>query len=443
MRYALLVAIMVVACLLAVLRPKIGLLFYLWFAIVRPDTLAWAPDSGFSMMLGTVTLIGSLRYVPRLLRMLINPWVWLLVLLWLLCLISTVLAVAPDLSYRPFFQFSRMLVMALAIPLFISSVEDVKWCVWVIGGSLGFIGAKLGFFGLIHGGVRYAAGYSVGGFLGDNNTVALAMVMGLPLCWYAFGMVKQLWAKLMFGSMCFLLLAGIVMCHSRGGVLATGVVALVIALRSKRKLLTLALLTLFSIPSVFLVRSTFFERMETLARYEEDSSAYGRLVYAKAAIDMWRDYPLTGVGFGTHNEMRLLKHYVKLEKDPEMVIHNTYLQMLADSGIFAFAVYVILLFGALFWLEHAVRRTRRMFPEEAPILLSLQTALVGFMVGCTFLSRVDFDLTYMLLMTMAAWQMAERLSARPQVVPATEAVQPPKPALAASARTGISRTWPR
>ena len=88
--------------------------------------------------------------------------------------------------------------------------------------------------------------------------------------------------------------------------------------------------------------------------------------------------------------------------------HSTYFQVLVDSGVFAFATYVTLLFGTIIWLEVSRRRMARLATGDHVYPAALQAALVGFAVGCTFLSRVQFDLTYILLMATAAWRNIER-----------------------------------
>jgi O-antigen ligase len=108
--------------------------------------------------------------------------------------------------------------------------------------------------------------------------------------------------------------------------------------------------------------------------------------------------------------MRIQPQYMSHIDHPSkaQVIHNTYLQMLTDSGVFAFGLYIVLLFGTIFWLGRSAKRMWLLDPQLAHVPMALQAALITFAVGSTFLSRVNFDLTYYLLTAAAAWLPIER-----------------------------------
>jgi putative inorganic carbon (hco3(-)) transporter len=296
----------------------------------------------------------------------------------------------------------------------------------LMGGSLGFLGAKYGLFGLINGGVRFTDG--PGGFLADNNCFALAMVMSVPLLWYARELVEHHLAKLALAAAAFLTVAAVVMTFSRGGAVALIVVFLVIGLRSRRKLGFLIVVVLFCAPAVLLVRVAYFERLKTIQNYEEEASANSRIVYGQMALQMAADYPWIGVGFGSYNQMAMQQRYMpEVEDIRRQVVHNTYLQMLTDSGVFAFGIYVSLLFGTIVWLGFSARRVRTVDPRLAIVPVALQVSLIAYAVGSTFLSRVQFDLTYYLLMAAAAWHpIAREIVASPPEEPEPETAPEPE-----------------
>ena len=259
---------------------------------------------------------------------------------------------------------------------------------------------------MLQGGARFTEGMGSAGLISDNNCLALALAMAAPLCWYARNFFESWWLRLAILGMLFSTIAAIVMTHSRGGALAFVIGFAPVVLRAKRKLPIMLLVAVLSAPALFMVRESYFARMESIADYTTEVSAVSRIDYAKAAIAMWKDYPLAGVGFGTANYTRLVANY--LGRDDSHVAHNTYLQVLVDSGIFAFLNYCGLLFGALYWLQRSASRLRRRLPGMEIYPVMLQSSLLAFAVGSTFLSRVNFDYTYMLLMAVAAWIPIER-----------------------------------
>ncbi|MGH9614326.1 MAG: hypothetical protein ACRD4P_14730, partial [Bryobacteraceae bacterium] len=64
--------------------------------------------------------------------------------------------------------------------------------------------------------------------------------------------------------------------------------------------------------------------------------------------------------------------------------------------------------GTIAWLGLSVHRMKRSHPELAPYPMMLQTSLLGFAIGSAFLSRVEFDLIWMLLLASAVWYRIER-----------------------------------
>jgi O-antigen ligase len=149
--------------------------------------------------------------------------------------------------------------------------------------------------------------------------------------------------------------------------------------------------------------------METLENVHEEASAESRLLHAAIALKMARDYPLLGVGFGGFNYAALAPRYMD-EFNPQLmnhVAHNSYLQMLVDSGIFAFLLYSGLLVYAILWLGRSAARMRDTNPPYEPIPLAIQGALIVFAVGSTFYSCQRMDLPYIFLMAAAAWRTIE------------------------------------
>jgi probable O-glycosylation ligase (exosortase A-associated) len=291
------------------------------------------------------------------------------------------------------------------IPLLIHSVEHVRKLLLVVGLSLGFWGLKLGLYGLAHGGVMMANSSLESGM--DNNTLALAISIGMALCWYARyfpGCTR--WMRWGLLGVVFSSTAAIVMSNSRGSSLALLAVFVTIVLRSKRKVGTLLVLAGFGGLAVYSVWDAYVARMSTLQNYEQEASAASRVDHAKAAVAVWQDYPVTGVGFGGRNYARLAGRH--LGRANIHVVHNSYIQMLVDCGIFGFLIYVGLLFGAIVWLGVSAARMKRWRAGYESFPRAIQAALISFAVGSTFYSVERLEILYILLMSAAAWKTAEQ-----------------------------------
>lgn len=416
MRAIVLLPVMALVAFAGLLWPLVGLLGYFWFALLRPDVLAYVPGRfPISQILAGIAVVSAVREWPYSFRLFSNPISRWLLLLQIPILASVVFAVDPSLSYEPYWMYLRVIGLPLLIVMVVRTLDDLRWSLLVLGMSVGALGLKFGVWGFLAGGAKFANGYE--GLLADNNNLALAFAMTVALCWYLRDIVTSRPLKLTLLAMIFTTTAALIMTHSRGGAVSLGAAFLLILRRSRHKVGIAIVMAMLAAPALFLVRDSYFDRISTIENYQQDNSAVGRIENSKAAIAMWADYPLFGVGFGMDNFVKLSSRY--LGRENNLVVHNTYMQMLADSGIFAFLIWVGLLFGTIFWLGRSAKQWRDRDPELAAYPMAIQGALVTFAVGSLFLSRVQFDLYYMLLMCAAAWYGIEQeLVAQPEEVSA-------------------------
>jgi probable O-glycosylation ligase (exosortase A-associated) len=419
-RYLIVIATVVGICVLAPVRPVLGLYGYYWFAMMRPDVLSWAGPNRYSMLIAVVTLLSNVPGMLRNLPMLVlNSILRNLLLFFLAVTISVVVAVDPSLCFERYNQFLRVFLMALIVPLIVTTADQLRWFAVVVAGSLGLLGSKYGLWGLVRGGAVFNQGF--GGMLSDNNTMALAFAMAVPLCWYARLLVPWKFARIGFIAAAVCNLAAVVFTHSRGGILASGVGLLVIVLSERRRVLAFLMLAGAAAGIAYMVWDSFGSRMSTLKDPEKEASARSRIELAKAAPKLWMDYPLFGVGFTETNEQRLIFKYVPPQYAVAYagkVLHNNWLQILVDSGIFAFLLYVWLLLSTAARMWSAGRRlTKEGKTADAAIPLMIAVSLMIFAVGSTFLSRTIFDLFYVLLCTAAAWlEIAKKSGPAPQQI---------------------------
>ncbi len=398
-------------CILSPLRPVLGLYGYYWFGMMRPDILAWSGPNRYSLFLALATLLSNL---PRILRnlplLILNPLLRNMLLFLLVVTISVITAVDPTLCVDRYLFFLRVFVMAVAIPLVLETKNQLRWFCLVVAGSLGALGTKYGLYGVVHGGVVFHVGY--GGFLSDNNTMALAFAMAVPMCWFTRHLVPSGWMKLGLIGASAISLAAVTLTHSRGGILAVSTGLLLITMLEKRKWIAVGLLGTAGAGVAFLVWASLSSRMATLKDPNAESSARGRIAVAMAAPRIWMDYPFFGVGFTETNQQRLIFKYVPPEDSATYagkVLHNTWLQILVDSGIFALLLYIWTLASAMLRMWRAGRQLSAAgFTEEAAVPYAIFTALGVFVVGSTFLSRTTFDLYYVLICAAAAWMETEK-----------------------------------
>ena len=148
----------------------------------------------------------------------------------------------------------------------------------------------------------------------------------------------------------------------------------------------------------------WFGRMGTIQTYEEDSSAMGRIEVWKDGFQYALDHPWLGAGFDGWRAVT--------QRD----WHSSYIEILAEHGFIAFAMWFSLLVGTLISLTRLNIITRR-FPEMAWVknyTTMLRASLIAYAAGTVFLGLSYWDIFYhlvfisILVKKFAEEEMAER-----------------------------------
>jgi probable O-glycosylation ligase (exosortase A-associated) len=444
-REAILIVIIVFGSLAALIRPKIGLYIYTWYSIARPDVLAWIDrvENYYSFIIAVCTLLGSVQMLPKVKNIFTSSISRSVTLMMIPVIISGLMPTYPALTEVRFSQFMKLMLVVFLIPILIDDEKDLKHFLLTVAGSLGFVGVKFGGFGVKGGGGQLSAGY--GPILSDNNFVALALAMGVPMLWFGRMLVNSKLIRTGMIGAILLSIAGIIMSNSRGGNLALGVVVLFVVLTTRQRVMALGLIAFGAVGAIYMVQDMYFNRMSTLSDVESEASAASRLYHTQAALRMWMDHPLTGVGFGGQNYAVMNYRYTTREGLSGSVAHNSWVQMLVDSGIFAFLFYVLAFLISFFFLRASAKRMRRVFPERPDLEafpMMMLGGLLAFAVGSTFYSCQRMDLPYMLLFAAACWQRIEPKARNDQQRQAAVQSAPQPASLLAGDQTAIRGVRP-
>jgi len=441
LRELLLIAISLGLVVAAFARPFWGLCGWFWFSVMRPDALAWSEGKyPIAKVLGAIVLVTSLpRVFSNLGSKLKNPWLWIFLAYMVPITLSGLFPVGPMLSPDRFGAFLRLALMALLIPLAIQTTDELKVFLAVVAGSMGFVGAKFGAWSLMHGGATFLTGYSR---QYDNNTLGLAFAIATPLCWYTASLLRHQYFKLGFIAMSFLSGMAAVMTTSRGAALSLMAAVGYIMLRSRQKIAVVILILIGMGPGIYLVQDQVMARIQSSGA---QASALNRIRLARIAIEMWKDYPVLGVGFGSRNFIALASNY----SDRPVIhnAHNSWLQTFADSGTLAGVLFLVLVFGQIAWLSLSIRRIKRLRPDLLPLAYMLQAGLITYAIDATFHSFHRMELAYVLLLSTTAWyrfvkviieEPSSEEAPAPAAAPETVAASAPPVGIATRLRTSNS-----
>lgn len=374
-------------------RPYIGILVWSWLSYMNPHRLAFgfARDFPFAQIVAIV-LLASMLFSGEKRKF---PWetttvLWALFLFWML--ISTLNAFFFEVAWDQYIKIIKIqLVTALTIVL-ITDQKKVDYLIWVIVVSIGYYSFKGGIFTLLTAGAHRVYGPS-GTFISDNNTLALAVLMVLPLIAYLSMISTKKWVKYGLYSGFFFSFVSALGSQSRGALVALLCVAIFFWLKSKSKLLTLMLFLLLGIVVFPIMPESWYSRMDTIENYEEDRSALGRINSWGYSINVASNR-LTGGGFHSWKP----ETFAIYAPDPNMVhaAHSIYFGPLGDHGWPGLVLFLLIFFTTwrnLNWIISV--RGRLPDGDHAPRLAQmLQVSLVAYFSGGAFLSLAYFDLPW-------------------------------------------------
>jgi putative inorganic carbon (HCO3(-)) transporter len=378
---------------------------YLWISVMNPHRLTWsfAHDLGFASIVAVVTLLGllfskDLKWPPM------NALMLGLVFFAAWTGITTVFALYPGPSYERWETLMKTILMAFLIPVLFHKKEDLRLLIWVLVVSIAYYGVKGGLWTLATGGEARVYGPS-GSYIEDNNSVAIAIVMMIPLMRYLQLTSQHRSIRWVLVAMMILCGVAILGTYSRGALLAATAMGLFLWWKGRHKLPVFFVVLLALPVALASMPGKWFERMETIKAYDQDSSASMRLNSWATMWNLAKDRPLVGGGF----EVATPEVYGRYSPDPAFppqVAHSIYFQALGEHGFIGLTLYLVLL-GALWSKAGTLIRLAREQPAldlgwARDFSLMMQVALIGFAVGGAFLSLVNFDVPYYLVAMMVA-----------------------------------------
>ena len=365
-----------------------ALLFYLWNAYFRPEFWVWSNilfSFNLSFIIGVylvgVTLLSFQSFV-------FNGRVALLMAFAGQTLLSTVMSENADVSWIYFNEFAKALLVSYLIVVLVDDVKKLRLTLAVIGLSLGFEAAKQGWVvWMLNPG---AANQNPHPFLGDNNGVALGMMMLVPVLSALAQTATKRWAKYMWGIFAVGVFMRGLSTYSRGGFLCAGVVGLFYLIRSPNRLRALLIAGLVAGAALPVMPDAFWDRMNTITApsEERDDSAAGRIHYWAVAREMAKAKPVYGVGFNTFSRSYDAYDFSGGYWGVYRACHSAWFGIMAEEGLPGFALLVVMLLQG-YWTFFRVRRFTRQRPEYRELRLyagGLETSFSAYVCGATFLS---------------------------------------------------------
>jgi probable O-glycosylation ligase (exosortase A-associated) len=310
--------------------------------------------------------------------------------------VSTWLGVNPEYSWLYYQDFIKSTIITYLISLLASDYSRFRLIVLTMAFSLSFEGAKQGWAQLVlNPGVMNQNRMP---FLGDNNGVAVGVLMMVPLLVALARTAPSRWERWLHGFLAIGMLYRGVSTFSRGGFLAATALGAVYVARSHNRARALVGAAIAATIVFSVMPDSFWDRMDTITvdeGEEADGSIRGRLHFWGVAFEMARDKPIFGVG---HNGFPVAYD----RYDPTTAafgmsrgVHSMWMGTLSELGFVGLCLFLALLWLA--WracqLSRQLARAGRIRAEFEHFAAALQMAFVACAVGGSF---VNFQYVEML-----------------------------------------------
>lgn len=376
---------------LALAYPFAGVILWTWFTIQNPHQEAFGFSNALplNLIIAMVTvgawLLSKDRKVPPSHFLL---WMMLIFLVWMT--FNSFFAYSPDWSWPFWSRTWKIFALGLVAAAMATNRVRIHALIWAIVISLFYYGMKGGIFTVMTGGNYHVLGpgHSI---IEDNNQLALALLMCLPLANYLRLQSVNRYVRWALAGGMALTLVSVVGSYSRGAIIALGALAIFWWLRSRNKIVYLVLAGVFTFSAFTFMPDTFWDRVNTIQTAQDDASFHGRVVAWQVATNYANDHFPFGAGFYGPQLGGIFHSYFPTED--AHAAHSIYFQVLGEHGYPGLLIYLAIIVGAFLTSSRIARATRG--HDEllwaSQLALMIQTSLIAFCVGGAALSMAYYD----------------------------------------------------
>lgn len=380
------------------MRPYIGLLVWSWLGYMNPNRLCYGFAISFPwvQLVAIVTLV-SLAFSKEGKKIPVSSITILLVVFFAWTTFTTFFAVETASAWQWWDQFGKILIMVWLTLILVRDRQRMHFLIWIIVISLGFYGLKGGIFTLLTGGSHHVYG-PAGSFISDNNDLAQALCMTLPLMRYLH--LQSQSKRIRIAMVLSMILTGIAILgtYSRGGLITLAVVSSILFLKTRGRVGVVALAAVLGMIAYQFMPPKWTERMDTLHNAEQTESLQSRIQSWEFAGNFALYRPLVGGGFNVYESTEMWRRYGPEGATPRAV-HSIYFRVLGEQGFPGLALFMALLIASLKSCGRVRKYTLGLLELKWAYDLGsmMQVSLVAFMIAGLATTSAYFDLSYQLM----------------------------------------------
>ncbi|MGZ8161559.1 MAG: putative O-glycosylation ligase, exosortase A system-associated [Methylobacter sp.] len=374
-------------------KPYIGILLWSWLSYMNPHRLCYgfAYDAPLAQITAIV-LVGSMLLSKETKKFPINPITFLWIIFVLFMGITTFFAYFPIEAALQYKQVIKIQLIVFFTLMLITDMDKLNKMIWVIVLSIGFYSVKGGVFTLLTGGAFRVWG-PAGSYIEDNNSLAVAVLMIIPLMVYLYQTNNKKWIKQGLLAAIVLSLFNVLGSQSRGALVAIIAVGAFYWTKSQSKVASSIFIAILAISLLTFMPESWYQRMDTINTYEQDGSAMGRInawIYAYNAAH----HNLLGMGFESWSR----ETFALYAPNPENVhaAHSIYFSVLGDHGWIGLSLYLLIYLMTWRKLVSIIKQTAKKeeLKQFHSLAKMLQIGFIAYFTGGAFLSLSYFDLPW-------------------------------------------------
>ena len=396
----------VIGGMIATLRfPYVGILLWTWLTLMVPHQDAYGFSRSFpvNLMIAVVTILAVMfSKGNKKLPMDATLFFTSLFLVWIT--INGFQAVDPAWSWPLWNRCWRIIVLGILVSMTATNRTRVHALILVMTLSLMYYGVKGGLFTLITGG-HYSVVGPDASTIGDNNQLALAILMIIPLANYVRLHSARLWVRQVMLAAMILSMLSVLGSYSRGAFIALAGLVVVAWFRAKRKFLYPIVAAIVVIPALHFMPQSYVDRINTIQNAQSDASFEGRINAWRVAMGYARDHFPFGAGFSGPELPQVFSVYAPGQDTH--AAHSIYFQVLGDNGYVGLAIYLAILF-LCFWNTFQIRRRTKRIPEYTwlyDLAGMIQLTLFVFCTGGAALSFAYYDVLFIAAGLLSAMRL--------------------------------------
>ena len=379
----------VISLIVIVKRPVLGL--YAWIVFLPVQLAFTRPLIGVRLAISDIfigcTLIALLLFIliykKALVRTSLNIHMLALILIFILGTLITYYSLGYVSRYTLLNKDLGLLILIFSFFAFVflirSDGKRFHNCIRLLlisGSVVNIVAICIYFFNFIPGISIPSFGGRLEAFLVDPNAYGGYLTVIFMIQLSVLIAQQRMFSPLLMKINSLLLFFGIILTESRSAWigLVLGLVALLWFYRARFGRTVKVILPLIIIITgifVFLYTQT---GLQILSSVNRTFSIEIRWQLIETGLELWKHNPVFGIGIGAFSELSPL--YIQ----KSMIIHNTYLWLLVETGIVGLAVFTLLLLRVAKNIGIAIKN----LPEEKGVSIGICCAFVsmlGFMIG--------------------------------------------------------------